>query len=522
MTLRISIAVFVALTLCPVLHGQVPNIQVSSPGSSDPEEVTIAINPANPLNLAAAANLNYYYYSFDGGLSWTEGRLQSIYGVHGDPSVAFDQEGALYFAHLSNPVNGYFIDRIVVQKSTDGGISWNNGTGVGYLYPKQQDKEWIFADMTQSQYRNSLYMAWTQFDRYGSTDSEDSTRIRFSRSTDFGATWSAPIIVSDKSGDCLDGNNTVEGAVPAVGPQGEVYLAWAGPWGIMFDRSLNGGATFGKDVFVSDQPGGWTHTISGIYRSNGLPVTVCDISHSQYRGNVYVLWSDYRNGNYDIFISKSCDGGTTWGQAVRVNDDETNRHQFFPWITVDPVTGVLYVVFYDRRESHLEWTDVYLAKSYDGGQTFINEKISDSSFYPRKNVFIGDYIAIAARDARVYPIWARMDGEALSIWTAPFTDSLAFTQVRDEDAVRRFHLHPNYPNPFNPVTTLSYELPEPSMVRIVVYDSRGSRVMVLAEAYQSSGLHTLNWNAGKLSTGVYLIHMTAGPYSETRKCLLIK
>jgi hypothetical protein len=272
MTIRIA-PILAYLAFSSVLLAQFPNIRVSRPESTNPEEITIAINPVNPLNLAAGANLDYYYFSTDGGFTWTEERLTSSLGVYGDPCVAFDAKGNLFYAHLSNPSSGDWLDRIVVQKSIDGGVTWNDGAGVGLNPPKDQDKEWLIADHTNSPFRNNLYMAWTEFDKYGSADPNDSTRILFSRSTNSGETWSTPVRINDRGGDCRDEDDTVEGAVPAVGPNGEVYLSWAGPLGLMFDKSIDGGNTFGQDIFVSSQIGGWDLAIPGIYRANGLPVT---------------------------------------------------------------------------------------------------------------------------------------------------------------------------------------------------------------------------------------------------------
>ena len=87
MVLRIIyLAAFLLVASLPVSSlAQYPNIRVSHPASTDPEEVTISINPTNPLNLAAGANISYYYYSFDGGFTWTEGQLSSSLGVWGDP-----------------------------------------------------------------------------------------------------------------------------------------------------------------------------------------------------------------------------------------------------------------------------------------------------------------------------------------------------------------------------------------------------------------------------------------------------
>lgn len=402
------------------------NVLVSLPGNFKAEEVSICINPINPLNVVAASNLDYYYYSFDGGYTWTEGRLWSSFGVRGDPSVIFDAEGNLYYGHLSNPPDGDWIDRIVVQKSTDGGLTWNDGAGIGLNPPKDQDKEWLAADHTDSPFRNTVYTAWTEFDTYGSWDPEDRTRILSSFSRDFGNTWSNPVVVSDLTGDCLDSDDTVEGAVPAIGPQGEVYLSWAGSQGIVFDKSLDGGETFGEDIFVTSMPGGWNIDVPGIYRCNGFPVTACDTSDSPYRGDIYIMWSDQSNGldDTDVFLIKSTDGGETWGPKIRVNDDPPGKHQFFAWMTVDQTTGHIYVVFYDRRDSNDFSTEVYLAKSDDGGETFRNYKISDYPFRSVSGIFFGDYINVAARSGEIHAIWARMDGIDLSIWATKIVDNV--------------------------------------------------------------------------------------------------
>jgi hypothetical protein len=106
--------------------------------------------------------------------------------------------------------------------------------------------------------------------------------------------------------------------------------------------------------------------------------------------------------------------------VVRVNDDEVGngRDQFFPWFDVDPVTGTIDVVFYDRRYTTGWDTDVSLAVSTDGGDHFNNQPISASSFLPDPGVFFGDYIGVSALGGRVRPLWMRLDSNVLSLWTA--------------------------------------------------------------------------------------------------------
>ena len=425
-----------SVLLITPLFAQYQNIRVDSPSSNQPEEVSIAINPVNPNFLAAGANINHFFRSSDGGYNWQTSFLSSSFGVWGDPCVVYDELGYLYYGHLSNPpFPGYWIDRIVIQRSTNNGVSWSDGAGIGFLSPKNQDKEWIAVDMHSNLYKGNVYVCWTEFDDYGSSNPNDSSRIKFSRSTDKGLTFSNAVTISDRSGDCIDSDNTVEGAVPCVGPNGEIYVSWAGPLGLMFDKSTDGGLSWGTDKFVSNIPGGWDFDVPGIYRCNGLPITACDTSQSPYRGNIYINWSDQRNGidNTDIFFARSTDGGNSWSAPKKVNDDNSNRHQFFTWMTIDQTNGAIYIVFYDRRNTSGNATDVYVARSTNGGESFTNFKVSQSSFTPSASIFFGDYTNIAAFNKKVYPIWMRLDGSALSVWTAIIHDSLVFVPVELEN-----------------------------------------------------------------------------------------
>ncbi len=514
------------------IFAQYRNVQINNPESKNPNEVTIAINPKDPAKMAAGANINYIYSSSDSGKTWSESLLSSSLGVWGDPSVIYDLNGNLYFAHLSNPATGHWVDRIVVQKSVDNGANWNDGAGIGFKpEPFVQDKEWLGVDYTNSPYKNSIYVAWTEFDNYGSYDQNDSSRILFARSTD-GLSWSSPVRISDHGGNSADDGNTVEGAVPAIGPNGEVYISWAGPLGIMFDKSTDGGQTFGSDIFVTSQPGGWDFNIPGIQRCNGMPITACDISNSPYKGNIYINWSDQRNGedNTDIFFIKSTDGGKTWGSVVKVNNDKTTRHQFFSWMDVDPITGYIYIVFYDRRNTSGTETEVYLARSKDGGATFENFRISENSFDPVATKFFGDYVDIAAYNGTVRPIWMAMNNKVMSVWTALINDPELVVGVEKREVINNFELSQNYPNPFNPTTTIQYTIPNKvktmfttsQQVQLKVYDMLGREVATLVNGKKAPGIHEVTFNANNLPSGIYIYKITIGNYSDQKKMILLK
>ncbi|MBK6930794.1 MAG: exo-alpha-sialidase [Saprospirales bacterium] len=407
------------------LQRHFPNILIAQGqkgGYFGPCEPSICVNPKNPKNIAAGAILNRYYWSNDGGRHWSAGTLKSSYGVYGDPVLIADNAGHFYYAHLSDPdgrgwSSERLLDRIVIQKSTDGGRSYHDGSYTGNRHPRDQDKQWLVADPVS----NAIYCTWTEFDRYDSKKPEDHSRILFSKSTDGGASWLGVQTINQQEGDCLDDDGTTEGAVPAAGPNGEVYVAWAWNNSIWFDRSADGGQTWlDNDIIVASQPGGWNLDIPGIQRCNGMPVLVCDLSQSPHRGALYINWADQRNGpdDTDIWLSKSTDGGQTWSPAIRVNNDAKGSQQFFSWLAIDQTNGYLYIVFYDRRNHPDENTDVYVAVSQDGGKTFDNLQVSDKPFRPETQVFFGDYNHISAHAGTVRPVWTRYENGALSVWTA--------------------------------------------------------------------------------------------------------
>ena len=498
---------------------QFPNIMIGN--TNTPEEPSIIINPKNTNQVIAGANLETYYYSNDGGLSWQEGTISSSYGVWGDPCLVVDTTGNIYFFHLSNPPDGDFIDRIVCQKSSDGGASYSNGAYTGLNGAKDQDKEWAAVDPAT----NNIYVCWTQFDKYQSINPLDSSNILFSKSIDGGQNWSNPKRINHIAGDCLDEDNTVEGAVPSVGPDGEIYVCWAGPAGLVFNRSLDQGNTWmDTNVFISDIPGGWDYSIAGIYRANGLPVTCCDISQGPYRGNIYVNWSDQRNGAFDtdIWFMKSSDGGIHWGERKRVNNDPPGKQQFLTWMTVDQVTGYIYFVFYDRRSYSDVLTDVYLVVSRDGGETFENMKLSESPFRPNSSIFFGDYTGISAHNNIVRPVWARLHSGQLSVWTA-IADSIFTGTGQKPESIVSMTLEQNYPNPGKEFTYFSYKVHKTTNVTLTIYNLFGREVAKLAENKRVTPgkyIEYFDISRSRLPSGLYYFSLVNGEQSIQKKMII--
>ncbi len=264
---------------------------------------------------------------------------------------------------------------------------------------------------------NVIHIAWTEFDKYGSKNAEDKSRILYSFFDQ--NKWSTPIQLNQKEGFCVDDNLTTEGTSITTDLDNNTHVIWS------YDDSLYINSTSNKK-FNNNEKGlfklnpGWDLEVPGIYRCNGMPIIKTDYSNSKYKGKMYICWSDQTNGkdNTDIFISSSVDQGKKWSTPTLVNNDKSNTHQFLPSMDVDPKTGYIYIVFYDRRVNNDLETDVYLGISKNGGKSFNNVKISDHPFTPNPKVFFGDYNQISVFDGMVRPIWTHYENDSLSIKTA--------------------------------------------------------------------------------------------------------
>ena len=101
-----------------------------------------------------------------------------------------------------------------------------------------------------------------------------------------------------------------------------------------------------------------------------------------------------------------------------------------------------------------------------------------------------------------------------------FTDEINST---DDELILSQSLNiENYPNPFNPVTAISYQIPHPGIIKIKIFNIKGQLIKTLINEFQSAGKHSIIWDAKKQSSGVYMYRIIAGATTQTGKCLLLK
>ena len=124
-------------------------------------------------------------------------------------------------------------------------------------------------------------------------------------------------------------------------------------------------------------------------------------------------------------------------------------------------------------------------------------------------------------------ISAGASGNGDSIAPGKFFQERYLSQSINELNPEVFSVEPNYPNPFNPVTTLRYELPENALVNITIYDIMGRQVSTLVSSQQTAGYKSVQWYAtndegAPVSAGLYLYTIEAGQYLQTKKMVLLK
>jgi hypothetical protein len=371
--------------------------------------VVAGYNDSNP-----SQSLSGWSYSSNAGQTFTDDG--GIPGPSsGDAVLAANNLGTFYYATLGRNSSGFSM--IGVAISNNGGQTFGNpvdasGSANGQFH--FQDKEWLAVDNTGGANNGNLYLAWTRFfNTSQGAPGPSHAQIMFTRSTDGGSNWSAPLGISSQGP--TFGH---QGAMPAVAQNGDVYVAWLdrATSQILIARSVDGGQTFtnpvtgagGAAVTINQIPS----PLNGNIRSNSFSSIAVDSNNSN---NIYIAYAASDGTDQaNVYLVRSTSRGQNWSSPVKVNDDNTNNtDQWMPSVAV--TNRVVGVMFYDRRNDSTNNLniDVYLAMSTDGGQTFLpNKRISTTSFPPAVNFdprirtnYMGDYNHMVASGTRFYMVW---------------------------------------------------------------------------------------------------------------------
>jgi hypothetical protein len=371
-------------------------------------------------------SFNGYSRSTDGGRTFIDqGYLNPGPNVFnllvGDPVVVCTDENTFYQSSVSQ---SRIYNGVTVSKSTDGGATFGDPVAVVRKIPRFHviDKPWLAADPSNP---NNLYVTYSDFDTSRRFCPALRIGIELVGSVDGGASWSAPIVIDSACTPNID-----QGSNVAVDGAGNVYVAWESfpsalpTREIDIVRSTDGGASFGPKVTVASvTPVGSASfgLLQGGFRNNEFPILAIDRSRGQGTGPIYLAWNDGRFGQIpdgvpagatynfgDALVSRSTDGGASWSTAVKVNNNKKipsidGTDQYLPGIAVDH-NGAVGMCWYDRRRDPQNFLiDRECAVSRNGGQTWVNHRITKESYAPSfaadklvNPSFMGDYDTTAA------------------------------------------------------------------------------------------------------------------------------
>jgi hypothetical protein len=369
--------------------------------TESPNEPAIAINPKNPKQIIVGSAIGQVFLSADGGKSFKRFSLDGEYGFWSDPSVFFDEMGSAYYFHLSGKLKGNSSDRIVCQRKLANDTSFKVINVVAYTSTNIACNERPIA--CYNPINKEIYLTYVVFDAYGSKNPKDSTRLYFTKSSDYGESWTSPIRLNKIAGDCSDMDKSVQGGTITYNKKGDLFVTWANNENIYFNKSSDSGKTWLKrEIAISNQPGGWDYNVPGIKMPNGLPVIVADRSdNKKTAGNLYVFWADQRI-KYNIsnaYMSMSSDSGKTWIKAKRVTAIPFNTHQYHVWAGVDHTNGTIYVSYY-QTEMDMK-THLVVAQSQNGGNKFNAYTLAEPEFLAEGEQYLGDMNQIAVLNNKI-------------------------------------------------------------------------------------------------------------------------
>lgn len=393
-------------------------------------EIDVATDPNNPSHMAAVMMVPYptqyalapydsmqwtgLALSDDGGQTWDYEPIRGWPGdtdvgpfpgawALGDGVVNFQPDGSVLLGVL--PIRPPVVISIGVAEFPWGSREpsfvsefANGAVGVDGLHdvPTSQigphvDKEQFTVDPVTGDVYAAYSERWQQ---------SAEARIMFAKSTDGGRTWSDPVPVAPPEPHYLGSGQHQMGPWPTVTADGRVLILWSELRSGSFYVSEATGDGFEPPRLIAQNPGTW------------IPSVDVDRSGGPGHGSIYVSLADDRNGDGDVFVHVSRDNGTTWEEAVRVNQDAVGNgmdHRM-PELVVEP-DGSVSLVYMAAVGSADTW-HAFVARSTDGGRTFDEYRVSSEPTDPASInnqpsflTHLGDYLGISYNEDGIVAAW---------------------------------------------------------------------------------------------------------------------
>ena len=190
------------------------------------------------------------------------------------------------------------------------------------------------------------------------------------------------------------------------------------------------------------------------------------------------------------------------------------------WYTSVPVELTSFAAFVSGKNVNLNWTT---ASEINNSGFEVERKSSNSDW--QKIGFVNGNGTTTEKQSYTYTDRNLTEGKFnYRLKQVDFNGTFEYSNVVDVvvSTPNKFELVQNYPNPFNPTTSISFNLPQAGNVKLAVYNLLGQEVQTLVNGFKEAGLHTVNFEAKNLNSGIYLYKLEANGFSSVRKMTLLK
>lgn len=523
-------------------------IKITNSTSTDVQEGEpyIAINPTDSMNIVisfmqldAAGGLQFpVYSSFDGGESWalssfniadvlSQDGYTTVLGG-GDPLLAFDNSGQLYFGCLYlagesflDILAPYFI--VYWAFSNDGGLNFEiapNGNHITTIANADLltgavtngegvfDRPWFAVDNSGGNCDGTLYVSgWFIQSDTSALPSGMVVRRKLPGAATFEATHTLVSV-----------DTLVQFGNVQTDNQGNVHVAYGNinTDQIMYARSTDCGQSFGTPVQVGAFI--WDETATDFdVTERDNPASSLGIDPQT--GNPHIVWTSFESDTSRAYYARSTDGGATW-ETTAFSDliPDVSEQAYFPNLAVSP-SGRVSISWYDLDGA--DSGNYAFTESTDGGATFsaVTElSMSSTPFTDYANcdpgnplgtpcLFFGDYFGSARTDCRTYSVWSDgRDGQGPKVYVGITSHCGEVTSTTDFYPITdKIRLQSIYPNPAADELYLEIDLKQSTNLAFHLYDTQGRKIKTLANASYTDGTHQIPLQVFDYPTGIYLL-----------------
>ncbi|MEO8230807.1 MAG: T9SS type A sorting domain-containing protein [Ignavibacteriota bacterium] len=505
------------------------------PSSVTQTEPNVAVSKTNPslffvsgvtINTANGFKSEGVYISTNGGTNWFGSDTcygQSIINHGGDPGVSITSDNRLVLTHIGEVFPGVYS-----HYSDDFGATWSSAFTITSYQTDDKGTSFI-DDNISSPYYGRIYSAFVKL--------LAPFPVFISYSVNKAESWTVPIAINPSPPQrCI-------GPSLEIDANGKIFMSWAAVTTqppfiedyVGFGTSTDGGVTWNisNNIFNANGIFGTLPSKGGI-RVNGLPRLAIDKSNGARNGWLYIVTTDKNispaGSDPDIILHRSTDAGQKWSSGIRVNQDAVNngKIQYFPAVDVDN-TGAINIIYYDDRNTSSDSAEVYYSKSTDGGDTWTDNVLSDHRFKPKpvfggSSNYQGDYISLISNGNKLHAYWMDDFSGIYQIWSKIIDIPTSVDEDGNKIIEDSYSLSNNYPNPFNPSTSIEFYIPNSSYVSVKIYDITGKEIAVLVNDFINAGTHKINFDAANynLASGIYFYRLQTNQFTQTKPMMLLK